>query len=69
MYIQTERLKPEIVEQLKPFIEQANTLIGEIAARRDALRNIVEQIEDLSANVDEAIDEITGGLDTLSRHL
>jgi ABC-type transporter Mla subunit MlaD len=68
-YIETGHLRPEIVEQLRPFIDQANTLIGEIAARRDALRDIVEQIEALEDNVDEALDEVRGGLDTLSRHL
>jgi uncharacterized protein YoxC len=55
--------------EIKSLISRANKLKAEIATKRDALRDLVSDIEDIEAGCDEAVECLERAADKMSELL
>ena len=56
-------------KDIKKLIAQVKKSKNIIAKERDKLRNLIEEVEELSDNLDQGISEIENGIDTISQTL
>jgi hypothetical protein len=57
---------PDIRKRLKAAI---NKHITEIARRRDAIRDLIAELEAVADSCDEGLEDIERGLDSISKYL
>jgi ABC-type transporter Mla subunit MlaD len=56
-------------QRLKKALAQVDRHTKVIADRRDKLRELAREIESISDSIDEGLEDITRGTDTLSRYV
>jgi hypothetical protein len=59
----------DIGRDLPPDLRKALKHVAEIAKRRDALRGLVSDIEDILESCDDGVQSFEYGIDALSRYL
>lgn len=53
----------------KQLLNQATACKKRIAAERDLLRRIVDDLEEIHDDLDRAVDEMQSAIDTISQHV
>jgi uncharacterized membrane protein len=62
-------LPPDLRKALKKPLAEMRKHVAEIAKRRDALRGLVSDIEDILESCDDGVQSFEYGIDALSRDL